>query len=155
MNIIHQPLDNIGGNKRSIWILPCSDVPANIRIQKGLVLDNLNLSSWNRIDFTFDTLRFEEVPVDAGGNTGYLKTLSGAIARDRKEFTDILQKYRNTMVVVVFEDRNGVRKLIGTKECPALFKYNRSNGPKPDDMNMYQVDIIQTDKSEAPYYQFE
>ncbi len=155
MDILHQPLDNIGGNHRSIWILPASKAPAFIQVSKLNVITGLNLSTWNKIDFTFDSLSFEQTPFTFEGEDGFLKVLEGMIPKDRIEVTRILNKYRNSMVVVVFQDRNGTKRLIGSRQYPALFTYIIGNGPKPSDPNMYRVTIQQADRDEAPYYSIE
>lgn len=156
MDIIHQPLDNIGGNHRSIWILPAKEAPAFIQVSNLNIINTpLNLSSWNRIDFTFDSLSFEETPVTVDGEDGFLKMLEGMLPKDRVEVTRILYKYRNSMVVVVFMDRNGSKRLVGNKQRPALLRYSSGNGPKAADANMYNVTIQQADRDPAPYYSME
>jgi hypothetical protein len=153
-DILHEALDNIGGSIRTLHILPFDEAP-NFTLLDNVVNSNLNLASWSNIDFTFDTLSFIESEVKVSGTEAYKKTIAGSIPRDRAEISKQLRLYNKKRVVVVHTDRNGTRRVIGSRSNPAVLSFNFGTGPKPDDQNKYDLVISQTDLEPAPYYSYE
>ena len=151
-NITFQPQNNIGGNYRTLHIMDSFRAPF-YQVKDLKVRFSLNLTTWSKFDFTFNTLSFTQEPVEVNGLDAFKKSIIGFIPKDRHEISKILKQY--SRVVVVITDRNGVKRVVGSKANPAILKFTFNNGPGPDDANRYRIEISQTDKDEAPYYDIE
>jgi hypothetical protein len=151
-NITHQPLTNIGGNLRTLYIMDSFRAPF-YQVKDLKVRFSLNLTTWSKFDFTFNTLSFTQEPVDVAGLDAFKKMIIGFIPKDRHDIYTILK--RHSRVVVVITDRNGVKRVVGDNANPAVLKVFFNNGPGADDANRYRIEISQTDKDEAPYYDIE
>lgn len=155
-NILHEPLDNIGGSLRTLHILPfdqCPFIPINRHTNK--ITSSLSIEDWSKVDFTFDTIQFSHEQISNASGTIYQKVISGSIPKDRDTVSAILKSYHAKRVVVIHTDRNGIRRIIGNKECPAMLFFTNSTGPGPDDQNKFILTISQSDLNPAPYYDLE
>jgi hypothetical protein len=150
-NILFDASENIGGNVRRIFIVSYKSSPS-IQVADGIVTNFLNLTDWDLIDFTNDSLSFVQEPVVVMGDSGFKKTIEGFIPKERVEVSIELLRYHKQRVVVVVEDRNGLKKVIGTDKRPAVLRFKINNGPKMSDINRYIVNIDQSDLDPAPTY---
>lgn len=153
-NIQFEASENIGGNVRRIFILSYKSAPS-ILVTGDIVTNLLSLDNWNLIDFTQDSVSMIQEPVIILGDTGYKKSIEGFIPKERVVVSTELLRYHKQRVVVVVEDRNGVKKVVGNKKRPAILRFKINNGPKMSDANRYIVNIDQADLDLAPIYTLE
>lgn len=95
---------------------------------------------WITIDFTKETMPFNERWVD-DVNNGYADTtIGGAMPQIRAEVNATLQKYSGKAVIVECEDNNGNLRRAGTSGR-LIMLYSAGTGTDVADMNGYQVQI--------------
>lgn len=95
---------------------------------------------WITIDFTKETMPFNERWVD-DVNGGYADTtIGGSIPQIREDVNSKLQKYSGKAVVVECEDNNGKYRRAGTNGR-MIMVYSAGTGTDVADMNGYQVQI--------------
>ena len=153
-SILHQPQDNLGGNIKTIHILDYKSSPT-INIVAGRVVNNIVLANWNKIDFTQDSVSYSQEQVLVGADTAFRKSVQGNIPKERLEVSTELLRFHRKRVVVVVTDRNGIRRIIGSKANPAVLNFKLTSGPRLSDANRYEVTIAQTDKDQVAFYDIE
>lgn len=100
-----------------------------------------------------DTVLFDEVPVVIEGIPAYQQTVTCIVAKDRPDVMAQLISMHKKRYVVVCPDRNGYKKMIGTKAEPALFLIEeRSTGDTYDTRNEMKISFSITRKDPAYNY---
>ncbi|MGB1317064.1 MAG: hypothetical protein ACPG5W_02590 [Flavobacteriales bacterium] len=147
--------ENAGGGPWFQVVLPgdIDSIPDVINNSVGSAITlNSGATAYN-IMATVGTVRWSEKPQDAGGRDSYPTTVSFVIPKDRADVLEYAQHLNDKGVVAVVEDANGQKRLLGTKEQPALFRRSlRTMGSVDGERNEHRYEIVLNSNAPIPFY---
>jgi hypothetical protein len=153
MNIERLLEPNFGGAVTAILYVRLKDV-LTFPIRSGINIESEIIlkpgKSWNKIEFT--ALEYEELRKPSGGGYKYMQELSGIIAKDRPEITQIFEQNNLSQFIVLYTDKNSITRIIGNPKEPARFDVPKKQHRKFMERNGYEVIVFCDTREPAPSY---
>lgn len=105
--------------------------------------------SWNKFEFSYNTLHFKEVPEASG----FLATITGIIPKDRPDMIELFKRERRKRHIIIYVNKNNQAILLGNlDEHCALSVPNRDNKTEIIQRNEYEVIFTCLRKDHSPFY---
>lgn len=86
---------------------------------------------------------------DGNSEAGHTKknTLPFLIPKDRQDVYSMLMKAQYDTFIIIYKDGNGVQRMMGTPDAPALFLFDFKTGKKLSSLNNYNAEFY----TESPF----
>lgn len=145
---------NEGGICPVMRVIPTSQVVSFPDVIGGKITQNPTVSgSWSEIELVEDTAFPQEDRIMDGGRTSRRFVMGCNIAQITLPRQQILEKLEREPLLVDITDRNGVRKLVGSKEEGAMLHLKSlSPGKVGHDRNQFDVEILCHRRQRVPYF---
>ncbi len=147
--------DNLGGGKRLLFV-PVADVESISPIWRNSIESSIVLKpgkQFYELIFILDTLRFKENRKVSSGATTYTVTITGILPKSRVELYAMLQNFDSKRFILVYVDKNGTQRLVGSIRNPAIFNDSDANdGGRTEIRNELVVEFNWLNDKPALYY---
>lgn len=101
-----------------------------------------------------DAQEFKEDQQRSEAGTYFSQKLSGVVNKDRSEMNSLMDALRFRECVVIYKDRNQVRKLIGNKVKAMNFAFNLATGTEVKDKTAFYFEFTNESNFPAVHYPF-
>lgn len=108
--------------------------------------------SWLSMFPVIETIDFRERQRDSSQAAFFTQSLKMDIAKDTnvKDYQfDIMRRHR---FILIYTNRNGEQKLLGTPEYPFKFNSTLQSGRKPGDFSGHKIEFESQNPNKAPFY---
>lgn len=151
--------NNAGGIKKKVYIIKQENVQEIPAVNSAGVIDsNLTLKSGQSFKFwelTEDTGNAKYEPQGQVDSKSYKATLTFNIPKAKGEKSAQFAALKNVGVIVIYEDANGIKWLIGDLNRPAYVQATLDGGTAFSDPNFYKVEVMHENHLGAVEYQGE
>lgn len=130
--------------------LPGYDLKSDTLILKELPLKTG--MAWYQATVSKHTLRYSGNSKLTASGREYKHTLSGVVAKVTAEVAATLRQFNEQPFVVIYLDRNGYLRLIGSKDYGLVFSFEEETGQGPGDRNQVSFQFSGYSKFPAYFY---
>lgn len=154
MNIEHHEGTNTGGICPELRVIKVSDISSFPDVINGAITSEISASGdWTTITLVPETAHPVENRKVNAGRKGYGMRMNFNVAQLSGARQLAIEELERFPVVVDYTDRNGVRRLIGTKKEGAMLQLiSASPGKIPHDRNQFDIVVTCSRRVRSPFY---
>lgn len=145
--------DNLGGIGNFLFI-PDTDVSSIPDSRGNVVKNNIALvtdKEWYIATLTLETIRYTEGMTRMGAGRLKEQKLTGFVPKDTPDIGNLLEEMERCRFIVVYNDNNGYKKLLGTLNSPMRFVYELDTTDKFSGRNGHQLTFYRQSSDKAPF----
>lgn len=110
--------------------------------------------SWLAGQCLHDAQEFSEDQQRNEAGSFFLQKLSGVVNKDVPDMSTLMDAARFVECVVIYKDRNGIRKLIGNKDKAMTFTFRMATGTEVKDKTAFYFEFSHESANPAVHYPF-
>lgn len=142
-------------SKRDILLFPTAAATPKTLAEAVQLTGDFTLASdkyFNKVGIVKDDGQYQTENQGTDGCKTFKNTLTFAIPGTEEEATGYIDQLNNDEVVLVFFQRNGKARLIGSEDFSPELSLKQDTGKTATDANTTTVEAVCTDLHPAPFY---
>lgn len=140
--IVHEVLENMGGNNR-LFVCPAHLINMPDSIDQ-LITDAITFNAggeWFEIKCVEDTLQARQADSASNQGESITTTINGIVAKNTLDSLQATFHLLGVPMVAFVADNNGINRLCGSKEEPLYISTNRTTGGQAADRNQISITL--------------